>query len=147
MANILLSGRGSGNIQPIGKNWVFNFIKCHDSIKTSFSQHYEYQHAKCEDPKIIKGWFDLVQITIMQYGIAYEDIYNFDETGYAMGLCSTVKVVTRASMYGRCQVIQPGNREWVTSIECVNSMGWCYNPVPLVTLCPSIGDTKTSMVR
>ena len=99
MANILLSGRGSGNIQPIGKNWVFNFIKRHDSIKTSFSRCYEYQHAKCEDPKIIKGWFDLVQITIMQYGIAYEDIYNFDETGYIMGLYSTIKVVIRASIY------------------------------------------------
>ena len=83
---------------------------------------------KCEDPKTIKEWFDLVQITIMQYGIAYEDIYNFDETGYAMGLTATAKVVTRADMYGRRQVIQPGNQEWVTSIECVNSMGWALPP-------------------
>lgn len=45
----------------------------------------------------------------MQYGIAYEDVYNFDETGYAMGLIATAKVVTRADMYGRRQVIQPGN--------------------------------------
>ena len=60
----------------------------------------------------------------MQHGIAYEDIYNFDETGYAMGLYFTAKVVTRASIYGWCQVIQPRDREWVTSIECVNSMGW-----------------------
>ena len=64
----------------------------------------------------------------MQYGIAFEDIYNFDETGYAMGLTATAKVVTRADMYGRRQVIQPGNREWVTSIECVNSMGWGLPP-------------------
>ena len=65
---------------------------------------------------------------MMQYGIAYEDIYNFDETGYAMGLTATAKVVTRAEMYGWRQVIQPGNREWVTSIECVNSMGWALPP-------------------
>lgn len=32
---------------------------------------------------------------IMQYGIAQEDIYNFDETGYAMGLIATAKVVPR----------------------------------------------------
>ena len=128
MASILLSGRGSSNIQPVGRNWVSNFTKHHDSIKTSFSQCYDYQCAKCEDPKTIKEWFDLVQIPIMQYGIAFKDIYNFDETGYAMGLCSTAKVVTRASMYGRCQVIQPGNREWVTSIECVNSTGWVLPP-------------------
>ena len=30
MANILLSNRGSSKTQPIGKNWVYNFIKRHD---------------------------------------------------------------------------------------------------------------------
>ena len=128
MANLLLLERGSTDIQPTGKNWVSNFIKRHDEIKSSYSRRYHYQRAKCEDPRIIRAWFDLVQITIMQYGIAYEDIYNFDETGYAMGLTATAKVVTRADMYGRRQVIQPGNREWVTSIECVNSIGWALPP-------------------
>ena len=128
MANILLQGRGFANNQAIGKNWVSNFIKHHDEVKTSYSWQYNYQHAKCEDPKIIKEWFDLIQITIMQHGIAYEDIYNFDETGYAMGLIATSKVVTRAGMYGWHQVIQPGNQEWVTSIECINSIGWVLPP-------------------
>ena len=128
MANILLLNRGFINTQSIGKNWVSSFIKRHDEIKTSYSRQYNYQRAKCEDPKIIQEWFNLVQITIMQHGIPYEDIYNFDETGYAMGLIATAKVVTRADMYGRRQVIQPGNREWVTSIECVNSMGWVLPP-------------------
>ena len=35
--------------------------------------------------RVIREWFYLVQVTIMQYGIAYEDIYNFTETDYAMG--------------------------------------------------------------
>ena len=74
MANILLSNRGSSNIQPIGKNWVYKFIKCHDQLKTKFSRRYNHQRAKCEDPKIIREWFDRVQITIMQHGIAHEDI-------------------------------------------------------------------------
>src|SRR5699024_9774467 len=128
MANILLSQHGSTNTQPIGKNWVSSFIKRHNEIKTSYSRRYNYQRAKCEDPKIIKEWFNLVQITIMQHGIAPGDIYNFDETGYAMGLIATAKVVTRADMPSKRQVIQPGNREWVTSIECINSMGWALPP-------------------
>lgn len=45
-----------------------------------------------------------------------------------MGLTDTAKVVTRAEMYGRRQVIHPGNLEWVTSIECVNSMIWTLPP-------------------
>jgi len=47
----------------------------------------------------------------MQHGIAFEDIYNFDETGFAMGLIATVKVVTRAEMTGKPFLIQLGNRE------------------------------------
>ncbi|ODM20017.1 hypothetical protein SI65_05003 [Aspergillus cristatus] len=128
MANILLSNRGSSNVQPIGQNWVYKFIKHHNQLKTKFSRRCNYQRAKCEDPKLIKEWFDRVQIIIMQYGIAYEDIYNFDETGFAMGLIATARVVTRAETVGRPALLQPGNREWVTAIECVNAMGWALPP-------------------
>ena len=64
----------------------------------------------------------------MQYSIALEDIYNFDETGFAMGLVATAKVITRADYYGKARILQPGNREWVTSIECINSTGWVLPP-------------------
>jgi hypothetical protein len=60
----------------------------------------------------------------MQYGISYEDIYNFDEMGFAMGLIVTTKVVIRANMPRKPHLIQPGNREWVITIECVNTTGW-----------------------
>ena len=111
MANILLSQNGSVNTQPVGKNWVSSFIKRHNEIKTTYSRRYHYQRAKCEDPKIIREWFDLVQITIMQHGIAYEDIYNFDETGFAMSLIATAKVVTRAETTGCSALLQPRNCE------------------------------------
>lgn len=57
------------------------------------TQKYDYQHAKCEDPKLIKAWFTQVQETIEKYGILMEDIYNMDETGFQMGVASTAKVV------------------------------------------------------
>lgn len=128
MANILLAQRGLTPTQTVGEKWVYNFIKRHDQIKTRFSRRYNHQRAKCEDPKIIQEWFNRVQITIMQHGIATEDIYNFDETGFAMGLVATAKVVTRAEILSQPFLIQPGNREWVTSIECINSTGWVLPP-------------------
>ena len=128
MANLLLAERGSNPVQTVGEKWVYNFIDRHTELNTAWSRHYDYRRAKCEDPGAIKAWFDQVQITIMQHGIVPEDIYNFDETGYAMGLTATAKVVTRAEIYGKRQVIQPGNREWVTSIECINSTGWVLPP-------------------
>jgi len=128
MANILLAERGTTPIQTVGENWVSKFIRQRDELKTRYTHRYDYQRAKCEDPKAIREWFDRVQITIMQHGIAMEDIYNFNETGFAMGLVATAQVVTRADYYGKAPLVQPGNREWVTSIECINSTGWALPP-------------------
>jgi hypothetical protein len=61
-------------------------------------------------------------------GIQHQDIYNFDETGFAMGLIATSRVVTRAEMLGKPHLIQPGQREWVTAIECIGAMGYVVPP-------------------
>jgi hypothetical protein len=49
-----------------------------------------------------------------------------------MGIISTAMVVT--SLEGRVKVkkIQPGNQEWVTVIQGVNSQGW--NVLPFVVV-------------
>jgi hypothetical protein len=93
-------------------------------LKSRFSRRYNYERAKCEDIKIIREHFDRIRDTIQEYGILPEDIYNFDETGFAMGLCATAKVITGSDRYSRPYLLQPGNREWVTAIESVNAMGW-----------------------
>ncbi|KAI9038375.1 uncharacterized protein KD926_010911 [Aspergillus affinis] len=124
MASILIRKRSQDATAFVGEKWVYNFISRHDSLKSRFSRQISYKRAKCEDPKVIQAWFQRVQAAIAMYGIADEDIYNFDETGFAMGLAATAKVVTRSSCEGRPFLIQPGNREWITSIECINAAGW-----------------------
>ena len=73
---------------------------------------------------MIIEWFTLVQKTILQFRIDPDNVYNFDETGFAIGLIATTKVITRSEYYGRRVLLQPGNREWVTVIECTNAAGW-----------------------
>jgi len=41
-----------------------------------------------------------------------------------MGVISTAKVVTGTERAGKAVAIQPGNREWVTAIESIDSTGW-----------------------
>ena len=106
MANLLLETRGTTPIQTVGVNWVTKFVKRHPELNIRFSTRYNYERAKCEDPKIIKDWFNLVQKTILKYGIISDDIYNFDETGFAMGLIATAKVITRVDTGGwRCPLL------------------------------------------
>ena len=128
MANLLLQQRGTTPVPSVGENWVTKFIKRHPLLSSRFSKRYNYERAKCEDPKIIGEWFDLVQRTILQFGIDPDDVYNFDETGFAMGLIATAKVIIRAEYYGRRSLLQPRNRKWVTTIECTNASGWALPP-------------------
>ncbi|KAG2000748.1 hypothetical protein GB937_010876 [Aspergillus fischeri] len=93
-------------------------------IKSRYSRRYNHERAKCEDPKVIQEWFDQLHEVISQHGILEDDIFNFDERGFAMGLIATTKVVTRSNMPGKPHLLQPGNREWVTTIECINAKGW-----------------------
>jgi hypothetical protein len=124
ITNILLANRNASSLQTVGKNWVTNFVKRHESLRTMYNRKYDYQRAQCEDPVLIQGWFRLIRNLIAKYGILDADIYNFDETGFQMGVISTSKVVTRAERKGRPKTQQPGNREWVTVVHGINSQGW-----------------------
>ena len=103
--DLLLAARDTIPPPTVGGKWVYNFINRHLRICTRFSRRYNYERAKYEDLKIVKGWFNLVRNTILKKGIDIDDIYNFDETGFAMGLIATVKVITRADYYGRASLL------------------------------------------
>jgi hypothetical protein len=107
MANILLAARGITPPPTVDINWPSKL----DELRSRFSRRYDYQRALNEDPKTLRAWFTTVQSVIDENGIQAEDIYNFDETGFAIGLISSQKVVTRAEYYGRRSILQPGNRE------------------------------------
>ena len=129
MANKLLSERGT---RRVGVRWAKNFVQRQPELTTRFQRRYDYQRAKCEDPTIIRGWFTLLENTIAKYGIVESDIYNFDETGFLMGFITTGMVVTSSDRVGKAKAVQPGNREWVTVIQAVNSQGWAVPPYIII---------------
>jgi hypothetical protein len=67
--------------------------------------------------------------TIGKYGILDTDIYNFDETGFQMGVASTAKVITGSERSRRPVSVQPGNRKWLTAIDCICADGQSLPPV------------------
>ncbi|KAK1912047.1 hypothetical protein P3342_012530 [Pyrenophora teres f. teres] len=52
MADKLLHER-AGN--PVGKNWVDNFVKRTPELRTRWSRPYDHQRATCEDPAAISA--------------------------------------------------------------------------------------------
>jgi len=130
LAQSLLSARlASTNPAIIGEHCVYCFIQLYQELKSKYSRKYDFQRAKCENSELIQGWFTRVQQTIQQYGIQVEDIYNMDETGFQMGVTSTAKVVSGfETKQSHAKALQPGNREWVTAIICINAVGWALPP-------------------
>jgi hypothetical protein len=125
MANQLLRARDAS---PVGKLWAHNFVQRQPELRTRFSRRYDYQRAKCEDSRAISEWFALVRNTKVKYGILDDDTYNFDETGFMMGIIFAGMVVTTLEGRGKAKLAQPGNREWATVIQGVNAQGWAIPP-------------------
>jgi hypothetical protein len=74
--------------------------------------------------KLIEAWFQRVADTKAKYGIQDHDIWNFDETGFMIGMISSSIVMTQSDRKGKRKRIQPGNREWATAIPCINADGY-----------------------
>jgi hypothetical protein len=112
MADILLSKRGNTTPLPkISKNWVSNFLRQNNDLKTWYLQRYNYSRAKCKDPKVIIEFFDAFQKAVINYNILDDNIYNFNEIGFAIGIIATTRVITMAQNISKPVVLQPGNYE------------------------------------
>lgn len=59
LAQLLLSACLSMPTETItiGGHWVNCFVKHHPELNLKYTQKYDYQCAKCEDPKLIRAWF------------------------------------------------------------------------------------------
>jgi hypothetical protein len=110
MADALLANHGQdAPLLPVGKCWVNCFISRQSELQTKRNLKFYSQRARCEDPVTIRAWQKLVQDKRQTYGILEEDTYNFDETGFMMGVVSMSNVVTSADTIGRATFVQPGN--------------------------------------
>ncbi|KAI9035635.1 uncharacterized protein KD926_003175 [Aspergillus affinis] len=111
LAEILLAAKlkpSAPNNAFIRYRWVNRFINRHEAeLQSKYTRRYDYQRAKCEDPKIIKRWFESVQNTIQKYGILEQDNYNMDKTGFQMGVASTAKAVTAIITISAAGVVLP----------------------------------------
>ena len=125
MADKVLGVRGG---EPVGKHWVEKFVTRSDKLKMAFNRAKDRQRILQEDPEIIGAWFKLVEDTKAKYGVHDDDVHNFDKTGFQMGVIGSTKVVTVTERRARPELVQPGDREWVTVIQSICAAGYATPP-------------------
>lgn len=70
----------------VGKCWARRFVTHSNELKMAFNRAKDHQRKLQEDPEIIRAWFKPVGDTMARYGVHNDDVHNFDETGFQMGV-------------------------------------------------------------
>ena len=113
---------------PIGEQWVDRFLQRHPSLQTAYARRIDASRMKETTADALLRWLNTVQDTIEKYNVNPENIYNMDESGFAIGSTQGACVVLDSRMRSQFQA-RPGRQEWVTVIECICGDGMVIDPL------------------
>ncbi|KAF5356505.1 hypothetical protein D9757_014230 [Collybiopsis confluens] len=114
----------------IGKNWIHNFRKRHQDLRTSWTSSLEECRARALTPQAVAGFYDLLYSIVNKPGedpIPPENIYNADEKGVQVGVGEKSKVLIDRDQK-LVQSMAHGNKDLITIIECVAADGTFLPP-------------------
>jgi hypothetical protein len=74
------------------------------------------------------NWFQLYRNITAKYSILEDNTFNFNKSGFIIGMILTGAVVTGSERRARLKSVQQGNQEWTTVIQGINALGWAIPP-------------------
>lgn len=128
MANRIL--RMNGDLDPIGKAWLSQFVRRNPRVHSVVGRRIEAPRAEVATPEQVRAFLELFERTRKQLNIRLEDIYNMDETGIALGICTNTRVLADARKK-KAYIKSPENREWVSIIESISADGRKLRPLTI----------------
>jgi hypothetical protein len=118
---IIIRGDSTG-LLSIGHNWISRFINRHPEIHSKVGKKIHGLRLQSVTPKSLAHWFEHFNSVRERYQVPWDNIYNMDETGIALGVCSNQRVVGKAATISSYKAT-PENREWVSIIETISATG------------------------
>jgi hypothetical protein len=70
----------------VGQHWVRRFLKRHPEYTLKRQKVLDLERKRAESYENLQNWFQLLQSVIASFGIDSDDIWNFDETGFRIGV-------------------------------------------------------------
>jgi hypothetical protein len=114
--------RMNGDHDPLGQLWITHFLTRQPRVASIVGRSIEAARAEAATPELIRAFIELFERTRVELNIRMEDIWNMDETGIALGVCTNSQVIA-SSRKKKAYVKAPGDREWVSIIETVSATG------------------------
>ncbi len=112
----------NGDFNPLGIEWISQFLSRQPRVASIVGRSIEAPRAQAANPDVIRAFLELFERTRIELGIQYEDMWNMDETGVALGVCTNTRVLG-SSLKKKTYIKSPENREWVSIIETVSATG------------------------
>jgi hypothetical protein len=79
-------------------------------------------------PERLGRWFDDLETVISEFDIKPENMYNMDESGFAIGEKEAGRCIINTNIRQQFQA-KPGRQEWVTVVECICADGSVVPPL------------------
>ncbi len=80
----------------------------------------------------MSDYFEKVERFRSETGITDLDVWNMDETGFRIG-CGKAQLVVTMDPNKPLRMIDPENRDYITSVECIGSDGETIPPMLLIS--------------
>jgi hypothetical protein len=125
--------------QPLGEQWVQRFLQRHPTLKSVISSQIESQRLSDVSKQKVNQFFDALITEMERHNITWENVYNMDKTGNALGTVEAARVIVDSTLQTRYQaplIIFKGeniNTQWVPpglpgdwKWAC-NTKGWTSN--------------------
>ena len=112
----------NGDYEPLGQLWVPHFITRNPRVASIVGRTIKSARTTAANYKTIRAFLELFERTRVELGIQYEDIWNMDKTGVALGVCTNSQVLASSSKK-KAYIKSLENREWVSIIETISATG------------------------
>jgi hypothetical protein len=127
--SILYRGHTDPTTPPpqIGEHWTKRFHERYPEYRVRRQRAIEIERKRAHDPLIIQMWFHNLKGLMERNAIHPRDLYNFDETGFQIGIGKDQWIVTR-EFKKACFSPSSTNREYTTVVEAISADGHYIPP-------------------
>lgn len=117
-----------GDTQPLGQNWHEGFESRNPDVKAILSSSLDRQRALSNTESGYRTYWENLSYIIMKYNIPPENIWNFDEKGFIIGLCGRYIIYVRPERANPGKLPSSGNRQSITDGETISAAGKSLPP-------------------
>ena len=131
VANSILRDAHTEPYEPshqVGKDWLRRWKKAHPQYKLRKKRATAVDRYKAGNREDFVRWFTALNNVINQFDINEQDIYNFDETGFRIGIGGSQWIITRETSRESYFASQ-SERELVTAVETIGVRGIVLPPL------------------